>query len=79
MKLGSMTRNGTVGNGQSLFTDTERAKWAAAEEQILTGPLHEGIYRGHCLAGDDVFAASMTFEEAKAWAACHAGVEGRIL
>lgn len=64
---------------QWLREDGQPSAPAAAEEQILTGPLHEGIYRGHCLAGDDVFSASMTFEEAKAWAACHAGVEGRIL
>ena len=39
-------------------------------------PLHEGMYRGHCLAGDDVHVACMTFAEAKAWAAAHPGVAG---
>jgi prolyl 4-hydroxylase len=45
-------------------------------EQALIGPLHEGVYRGHCLAGDDVHQAVMTFEQAKAWAAAHPGVQG---
>lgn len=45
-------------------------------EQALIGPLHEGHYRGHCLAGDDVHEGVMTFDEAKAYAAGHADVDG---
>ena len=37
-------------------------------ERTLMGPLHEGFYRGHCLAGDDILEAVMTIEEAKIWA-----------
>ena len=37
-------------------------------ERALRGPLHKGFYRGHCLAGDDVYEAVMTVEEAIQWA-----------
>eukprot|EP00966_Prymnesium_polylepis_P071044 1650231-Prymnesium_polylepis.1 len=40
-------------------------------EQTLIGPLHEGVYRGHCLAGDDVHEAVMTVDDALAWAKAH--------
>jgi len=38
--------------------------------------LHEGLYKGHCLAGDDVHEAEMTFAQAKDWAARHPQCEG---
>jgi len=38
------------------------------EEQSLVGPLHEGIYRGLSIAGDDVHEGVMNFEKAKALA-----------
>lgn len=37
-------------------------------ERTLVGPLHKGWYRGHCLAGDDIYEAVMTVPEAKQWA-----------
>jgi prolyl 4-hydroxylase len=37
-------------------------------EQTLVGPLHEGVYRGHCLAGDDIHEAVMTLQQAQQWA-----------
>ena len=37
----------------------------------MVGPLHEGVYRGHCLAGDDIYEAVMTINEALAWAQAH--------
>lgn len=37
-------------------------------EQTLVGPLHEGVYRGHCLAGDDIHEAVMTVAQALEWA-----------
>jgi prolyl 4-hydroxylase len=46
------------------------------EEQSLIGPLHEGLYRGLCIAGHDVHEAIMTFAEAKAFAAKHPAVQG---
>jgi prolyl 4-hydroxylase len=35
----------------------------------MVGPLHEGCYAGHCLAGDDIHEAMMTYAQAKEWAA----------
>lgn len=48
----------------------------ADADRALTGPLHEGVYRGLCLAGDDVHEAVMTFAEALTWARSHEGVQG---
>jgi len=45
-------------------------------EQTLEGPLHEGLYAGHCLAGDDLFEGVYTFEQAVNVAKQHAGCEG---
>lgn len=56
---------------QSFREDGQPSSPVPIEEQTLDGPLHEGIYAGHCLAGDDLGEADMTFEEAKAWAANH--------
>jgi len=61
---------------QSFREDGQPSAPVPESEQALIGPLHEGVYRGHCLAGDDVHEAIMTFEEAKAWAAVHPEVEG---
>ncbi|EOD39168.1 hypothetical protein EMIHUDRAFT_439880 [Emiliania huxleyi CCMP1516] len=61
---------------QSFREDGQPSQPVDAAEQTLVGPLHEGMYRGHCLAGDDVHVACMTFAEAKAWAAAHPGVAG---
>ena len=54
----------------------DRGHQVPIEEQTLEGPLHEGIYSGHCLAGDDFFQAVMTFEQAQQWAAQHPSCEG---
>ena len=40
------------------------------------GPLHEGLYRGLCIAGNDVHEAVMTFAEAKAFAKQHPHIMG---
>ena len=37
----------------------------------MMGPLHEGLYCGHCLAGDDIHEETMTFAQAKEWADRH--------
>ena len=37
----------------------------------MHGPLHEGLYAGHCLAGDDIHEDEMTFAQAKEWADAH--------
>ena len=34
----------------------------------MVGPLHEGMYVGHCLAGDDLHEAVMTLAQAREWA-----------
>jgi len=56
---------------QSFREDGQASAPVNAEEQTMIGPLHEGLYRGHCLAGDDIHEAIMTFEEARAWAVQH--------
>ena len=58
------------------LTEQCDADQVSIEEQTLEGPLHEGIYAGHCVAGDDIHEAVMTFDEAKAWAASHDGCQG---
>ena len=42
-----------------------------ASVQTIDGPLHEGIYAGHCLSGDDLHEAVMTVGEAKQWLQQH--------
>lgn len=54
---------------QSFREDGQPSSPVPLEEQTLVGPLHEGMYRGHCLAGNDVHEGMYTFEEAKQWAA----------
>jgi len=61
---------------QSFREDGQPSSPVTEGEQALQGPLHEGVYKGHCLAGDDVHEALMTFEEARAWAATRPDVEG---
>lgn len=61
---------------QSFREDGQPSVPVPETEQALIGPLHEGVYRGHCLAGDDVHQAVMTFEQAKAFASAHPGVQG---
>ena len=39
--------------------------------QTIEGPLHEGIYAGHCLSGDDLYEAVMTIDQAKQWLQQH--------
>ena len=46
------------------------------DEQTLIGPLHEGIYRGLCIAGNDIHEGIMTFEEAKEYASSHPACHG---
>ena len=45
-------------------------------EQTLIGPLHEGFYRGCCLAGDDAFEDEMTIPEAMRFAKQQESVMG---
>mmetsp|Transcript_7296 Transcript_7296/g.16015 ORF Transcript_7296/g.16015 Transcript_7296/m.16015 type:complete len:340 (-) Transcript_7296:524-1543(-) len=61
---------------QSFREDGQPSTPVPIEDQTLEGPLHEGLYRGHCLAGDDIHEAIMTFEQAKQWAAAHLQCEG---
>jgi len=61
---------------QSFREDGQPSSPVPIEEQSLTGPLHEGLYRGLCIAGNDIHEAVMTFAEAKAWAAKHPHVQG---
>ncbi len=61
---------------QSAREDGQPSLPASPTEQLLYGPLHAGLYAGMCVAGDDVFEADMTFEEAKAWAASCPTCEG---
>ena len=61
---------------QSFREDGLPSSPVSAAAQVMDGPLHEGMYAGHCLAGDDVHEAEMTFAEAKAWARCHPQCEG---
>jgi len=61
---------------QSFREDGQTSVPVNMAEQTLMGPLHEGMYRGHCLAGDDVHEAVMTFDEAKTWALARPQVLG---
>lgn len=54
---------------QSFREDGQPSMPVPESEQTLVGPLHEGFYRGCCLAGDDVLEADMTIPQAKAYAA----------
>lgn len=56
---------------QSYRDDGQPSQPVPLVEQTLVGPLHEGVYRGHCLAGDDIHEAVMTVAQAKEWAASH--------
>jgi prolyl 4-hydroxylase len=47
---------------QSFREDGQPSTPVPESEQTLIGPLHEGFYRGCCLAGDDVYEADMTIE-----------------
>jgi prolyl 4-hydroxylase len=60
----------------SFREDGQPSSPVSIAEQTLVGPLHEGMYCGHCLAGDDVHQAVMTFEQAKAWAVAQPQVQG---
>lgn len=61
---------------QSFREDGQPSTPVPLSEQTLEGPLHEGIYAGHCLAGNDVYEAIMTFEQAKEWALKHEECQG---
>ena len=61
---------------KSFREDGQPSTAVPVEEQSLTGPLHEGLYRGLCIAGHDVHEAIMTFEEAKEYAASDSRVQG---
>ena len=39
-------------------------------------PLHEGVYAGHAIAGDDLHEAVLTFDDALAWAKAHPACQG---
>lgn len=53
---------------QSFRADGQPSQPVPLIEQTLVGPLHEGVYRGHCLAGDDIHEAVMTLQQAQQWA-----------
>jgi len=61
---------------QSFREDGQPSSPVSSAEQTLLGPLHKGLYKGHCLAGDDLHEAVMTFDEAEAWAAANSECEG---
>jgi len=61
---------------QSFREDGQPSSPVPVAEQTLEGPLHEGLYKGHCLAGDDLHEAVMTFAQAKEWASAHEQCEG---
>ena len=61
---------------QSFREDGQPSTPVPESEQTLIGPLHEGFYRGCCLAGDDVYEADMTIEEAKTYTAAHDQILG---
>jgi len=52
---------------QSFREDGQPSQPVTTDEQIMMGPLHEGVYKGHCLAGDNMHEAMMTFAEAREW------------
>jgi len=52
---------------QSFREDGQPSSPVPIEEQTIDGPLHEGVYCGDCLAGDDVHEAVMTISQAKKW------------
>ena len=54
---------------QSFREDGQPSSPVPIEEQSLVGPLHEGLYKGLSIAGNDVHEAVMNFEDAKAFAA----------
>lgn len=61
---------------QSFREDGQPSAVVPLEEQSLIGPLHEGIYQGLCIAGNDVHEAICTFEQAKALAVTIPGCQG---
>ena len=56
---------------QSFREDGLPSTPASREQQVLSGPLHKGTYAGMCIAGNDVFEAVMTYQQAVAWAEGH--------
>jgi len=56
---------------QSFREDGQPSSPVSLEEQTIEGPLHEGIYAGHCLSGDDLYEAVMTITQAKQWLQQH--------
>ena len=59
---------------QSFREDGQPSSPVPVTDQMLEGPLHQGLYQGHCLAGDDVAEAVMTVAQAREWVAEHAHV-----
>jgi len=60
---------------QSYREDGQPSMPVPDTERTLDGPLHQGYYRGHCLAGDDIHEAVMSIDEAIKWAEAHANSE----
>lgn len=50
---------------QSFRADGQPSIPVPLSEQTIVGPLHEGLYAGRCLAGDDLHDGVYTWEEAK--------------
>jgi len=61
---------------QAFREDGQPSSPVPIEEQSLVGPLHQGLYRGLCIAGNDVHEAVMTFAQAKEYASQHPEVQG---
>jgi len=53
---------------QSFREDGQPSSAVPLSEQTTDGPLHEGIYMGQCLEGDELHQADMTFRQALEWA-----------
>ena len=61
---------------QSFREDGQPSSPVSIEQQTIDGPLHEGVYAGHAIAGDDLHEAVLTFDDALAWAKAHPACQG---
>ena len=61
---------------KSFREDGQPSSPVPVQDQALLGPLHEGLYQGLSMYGDDIHEAVMTFEEAKPVAISHRNCQG---
>ena len=61
---------------QSFREDGQPSSPVSIEQQTIDGPLHEGVYAGHAIAGDDLHEAVLTFDDALALAKAHPACQG---